>query len=78
MGALVADGGSILSRAAIIAREHGIPAVMGTISGTATLRTGDVVTVDGNTGRVERARPDHGRAGRSLGDPRALSGRRPA
>jgi len=54
VGALVADGGSILSHPSIIAREHGIPAVMGTGSATATLRTGDVVTVDGNTGRIER------------------------
>jgi len=56
VGALVADGGSILSHPSIIAREHGIPAVMGTVSATTTLRTGDVVTVDGNTGRIERQR----------------------
>jgi len=55
VGALVTDGGSILSHPAIIAREHAIPAVMGTTTATATLRTGDLVTVDGNTGRVERA-----------------------
>jgi pyruvate,water dikinase len=54
VGALVADGGGILSHPAIIAREHGIPAVVATISATSTLRTGDVVTVDGNTGRVVR------------------------
>jgi phosphohistidine swiveling domain-containing protein len=55
VGALVADGGSILSHPAIIAREHGIPAVVGTVSGTRSLRNGELVTVDGNTGRVERA-----------------------
>ncbi len=55
VGALVADGGSILSHPAIIAREHGIPAVVATISGTSTLRNGELVTVDGNTGRVARA-----------------------
>jgi pyruvate,water dikinase len=55
VGALVADGGSILSHPAIIAREHGIPGVVGTISGTTSLRTGELVTVDGNTGRVVRA-----------------------
>jgi phosphohistidine swiveling domain-containing protein len=54
VGALVADGGSILSHPAIIAREHGIPAVVGTVSGTSSLRNGELVTVDGNTGRVER------------------------
>ena len=55
VGALVADGGSILSHPAIIAREHGIPGVVATISGTSSLRTGELVTVDGNTGRVVRA-----------------------
>ncbi len=54
VGALVTDGGSILSHPAIIAREHAIPAVMGTTTATTLLRTGDIVTVDGNTGRVER------------------------
>src|SRR5688572_22312108 len=49
VGALVADGGGILSHPSIIAREHGIPAVVATISGTSSLRTGDRVTVDGNT-----------------------------
>jgi phosphohistidine swiveling domain-containing protein len=55
VGALVADGGSILSHPSIIAREHGIPAVVATFSGTSSLRNGELVTVDGNTGRVERA-----------------------
>jgi pyruvate,water dikinase len=55
VGALVADVGSILSHPSIIAREHAIPAVVATISATSTLRNGDLVTVDGNTGRVARA-----------------------
>jgi rifampicin phosphotransferase len=55
VGALVTDGGSILSHPSIIAREHGIPAVVATLSGTCSLRNGELVTVDGNTGRVVRA-----------------------
>jgi len=55
VGALVADGGSILSHPSIIAREHAIPAVVATISATSLLRNGDLVTVDGTTGRVARA-----------------------
>jgi len=51
-GALVADGGGPLSHAAIVAREHGLPAVVGTIHGTAQLVDGQVVTVDGTTGTV--------------------------
>jgi pyruvate,water dikinase len=53
MGALVTDAGGILSHPAIIAREHGIPAVVGTGNATAVLRDGQRVTVDGSTGVVE-------------------------
>jgi pyruvate,water dikinase len=53
-GALVTDGGGVLSHAAIVAREHAIPAVVGTASATTTLSDGEVVTVDGTTGRVFR------------------------
>ncbi len=52
-GALVTDGGGMLSHPAIIAREHGIPAVVGTAAATKKLRDGAMVRVDGNTGRVE-------------------------
>jgi phosphohistidine swiveling domain-containing protein len=51
-GALVTDGGGLLSHAAVIAREYGIPAVLATNGATRRLRNGDVVTVDGTTGRV--------------------------
>jgi pyruvate,water dikinase len=54
-GALVADGGGMLSHPAIIAREHGIPAVLGTGSATSVLREGMMVTVDGAAGRVRPA-----------------------
>jgi phosphoenolpyruvate-protein kinase (PTS system EI component) len=55
LGALVTDGGGILSHPAIIAREHGIPAVVGTGNATAILRDGQRVTVDGGSGVVEPA-----------------------
>jgi pyruvate,water dikinase len=55
MGALVTDSGGILSHPAIIAREHRIPAVVGTGNATNTLQDGQRVTVDGNTGVVEIA-----------------------
>ncbi len=50
--AVVVDAGGVASHAAIVAREYGIPAVMGTAVGTSALRDGQVVTVDGDTGRV--------------------------
>jgi pyruvate,water dikinase len=51
--ALVVDIGGHLSHAAVVARELGIPCVVNTRSGTAALRTGDRVRVDGTSGRVE-------------------------
>ncbi|MCB9777075.1 MAG: hypothetical protein H6742_00760 [Alphaproteobacteria bacterium] len=53
--ALVTDSGSVLSHAAIVAREHGIPAVIATGDGTRKLVDGERVTVDGNRGTVTRA-----------------------
>ncbi|MET3176590.1 UNVERIFIED_ORG: phosphohistidine swiveling domain-containing protein [Arthrobacter sp. UYCu721] len=53
--AVVVDTGGIGSHAAIVAREYGIPAVMGTRNGTSTLTDGQRITVDGTTGRVTSA-----------------------
>jgi len=51
--AVVTDVGSAASHASIIAREYGIPAVVGCGDATARLRTGMRVTVDGTAGNVE-------------------------
>jgi pyruvate,water dikinase len=51
--AVVTDVGAPLSHAAIVARELGIPAVVGCGSATTRLRTGDLVRVDGGRGTVE-------------------------
>lgn len=51
-GALVTDGGGPLSHAAIVAREHGLPAVVGTVDATIRLTDGQLVTVDGTAGTV--------------------------
>jgi pyruvate,water dikinase len=50
--AVVTDTGGITCHAAIVAREFGLPAVVGTRTGTSTLADGTEVTVDGGTGRV--------------------------
>ncbi|GAA3162165.1 phosphoenolpyruvate synthase [Blastococcus jejuensis] len=55
--ALVTDTGGITCHAAIVARELGVPAVVGTRSGTRTLVDGDEVTVDGATGQVLAGHP---------------------
>jgi len=52
--AVVTDIGAPLSHAAIVARELGIPAVVGCGNATMRLRTGDRVRVDGGRGVVER------------------------
>ena len=52
---VVTDVGSLASHASIIAREYGIPAIVGCGDATARLRTGMLVSVDGSTGNVERA-----------------------
>lgn len=51
--AVVTDVGSAAAHASIIAREYGIPAVVGCGDATTRLRTGMRVTVDGNAGNVE-------------------------
>jgi pyruvate,water dikinase len=50
--AIVTDEGGITSHAAIVSREMGIPAVVGTGKATEKLKDGDVITVDGNVGKV--------------------------
>ena len=58
--AIVTDVGAPLSHAAIVARELGIPAVVGCGDATMRLRTGDLVRVDGGRGIVEILEPtDH-------------------
>ncbi len=50
--AVVTDESGVLSHAAIVAREYGIPAVVGTGDATGRLKTGDCVEVDGDEGIV--------------------------
>jgi pyruvate,water dikinase len=53
LAAIVTDVGAPLSHAAIVARELGIPAVVGCGNATMRLKTGDRVRVDGGRGFVE-------------------------
>lgn len=50
--AVVADTGSSLSHAAIVAREYGIPAVLGVGFATTRFKDGDTIKVDGDKGEV--------------------------
>jgi pyruvate,water dikinase len=58
--ALVTDGGGMTCHAAIVARELGVPCVVGARTATATLRDGELVTVDGVRGTVHEGRVDAG------------------
>ena len=50
--AVVVDTGGSASHAAIVAREYGVPAVMGTVNGTKQIHDGQVMQVDGSRGLV--------------------------
>src|SRR6185295_8537560 len=58
--AIVTDVGAPLSHAAIVARELGIPAVVGCGNATMRLHTGDQVRVNGSQGTVELLRAADG------------------
>ncbi|MGC9521236.1 MAG: PEP/pyruvate-binding domain-containing protein [Anaerolineae bacterium] len=61
--AVVTDVGGPLSHGSIVAREYGIPAVLGTGNATRRLKTGDRVRVDGSAGTVEILSDAQSRAG---------------
>jgi pyruvate,water dikinase len=51
-GALVMELGGIMSHGSVVAREYGIPAVVGVAGATRLLQTGQRVRVDGESGQV--------------------------
>ncbi len=52
LGAIVTDSGGLLSHSAIVAREYGIPGVVGTRDATERIPDGTLVRVDGDAGEV--------------------------
>ncbi len=50
--AIVTDEGGLTSHAAIVGREMGVPVVVGTSNATKTLQEGEVITVDGTSGKI--------------------------
>jgi pyruvate,water dikinase len=50
--ATVTDVGGVMSHAAIVCREYGLPAVVGTGRATSAIRTGQIIRVDGRAGVV--------------------------
>ncbi len=54
LAAIVTDTGGVAAHASIVAREYGLPAVVGTTDATGRLRDGELVEVDGSAGVVRR------------------------
>jgi pyruvate,water dikinase len=52
LGAIVTDSGGLLSHSAIVAREYGIPGVVGTREATERIKDGMRLRVDGDAGEV--------------------------
>lgn len=59
---IITDEGGATSHAAIVSREMGIPAVVGTRVATERLKEGDIVSVDGFTGRIIEGRAEEKKA----------------
>ena len=59
-GGIVTDEGGMTSHAAIVSRELGVPAVVGSQSATGTLEDGQLVTIDGDRGTIREGRTTDG------------------
>jgi len=52
--AIIVERGSLLSHSAIVSREMGIPCIVGVSGLLRTLKTGDVIEMDGSTGEIKQ------------------------
>ncbi|WHS36195.1 PEP/pyruvate-binding domain-containing protein [Auritidibacter ignavus] len=55
---VITETGGVLSHAAIVAREYGIPAVLGVVGATTRIEDGSRITIDGSAGTVTLLQPD--------------------
>jgi len=54
--AIVTDEGGLTAHAAIVSREMGIPCIVGTQEATIKLKEGEIITVDGSSGKVYKGK----------------------
>lgn len=52
-GAIIVERGSLLSHSAIVSREMGIPCIVGVTGLLKTLKTGDIIEMNGSTGKIK-------------------------
>jgi len=62
IGAIIAEEGGVLCHAAIVAREYGIPCIVGCAGATTTIKPGDTVELDATSGTVVLASEHNGTA----------------
>lgn len=55
LGGVVTEVGGLLSHGAVVAREYGLPAIVGVAGVTEFVKSGDVVALDGNKGILHKA-----------------------
>lgn len=60
-GGLVTEVGGLMTHGSVVAREHGIPAVVGVHQATSRLTTGQRIRLDGTTGRIQIIQDDEQR-----------------
>jgi len=53
VGGVITEVGGLLSHAAVIGREYGIPAILNLIDATKLIQDGDLIKINGKTGEVE-------------------------
>jgi len=73
--ALITDGGGMTCHAAIVARELGVPCVVGARNATTVLRDGEIVTVDGGSGTVVGGAMQTPDVAAEVGGPASSAGR---
>lgn len=72
---VVTDIGSMLSHSSIVAREFGVPSVVNAKNATQRINTGDLITIDGNTGAVTVVERHNPHPARPAGQPEGESGK---
>ena len=58
LGGVVTEIGGLLSHGAVVAREYGLPAIVGIPGVTEFVRSGEIVTLDGSNGLLSKCSPD--------------------